>query len=81
MSEAIKMIKLARELDLKVMMGCMTETSCAVSAAAQLAPLADWCDLDGAYLINNDPFIGNKVNEDGKIVLSALSGLGIEENV
>lgn len=75
--EAIKMIQLARELGLKVMMGCMTETSCAISAAAQLAPLADWCDLDGTYLINNDPFIGNKVKENGEIMLDRLAGLGI----
>ncbi len=75
--EALKMIALARELNLKIMIGCMTETSCAVSAAAQLAPLADWCDLDGVYLINNDPFSGNKVKEDGEIVLGEWPGLGI----
>lgn len=77
MHEAMKMVQLARELGLKVMIGCMTETSCAISAAAQLAPLADWCDLDGVYLINNDPFIGNKVREDGEIVLENLAGLGV----
>jgi L-alanine-DL-glutamate epimerase-like enolase superfamily enzyme len=75
--EAHKMIKLARKLNLKVMIGCMTETSCAISAAAQLAPLADWCDLDGAYLIKNDPFIGNKVKKDGEIILDQSPGLGI----
>jgi len=42
MREAHKMIELARALDMKVMIGCMTETSCAVSAAAQLSPLTDW---------------------------------------
>src|SRR5690606_7897390 len=51
MREAKKMAELARALDLKVMLGCMTETSCAISAAAQLAPLVDWADLDGALLI------------------------------
>ena len=52
--EAHKMITVARAMDMKVMIGCMTETSCAVSAAAQLSPLVDWADLDGNLLINND---------------------------
>jgi len=43
---------------MKVMIGCMTETSCAISAAAQVSPLADWADLDGNLLISNDVFEG-----------------------
>ena len=54
--EAHKMITVARALDMKVMLGCMTETSCGVSAVSQLSPLADWADLDGNLLIKNDPF-------------------------
>ena len=52
-------------LNFKIMIGCMTETSCAVSAAAQLSPLCEWADLDGNLLIANDGFEGMKVI-DGK---------------
>lgn len=77
MREAHKMINLAKALDLKVMLGCMTETSCAISAASQLAPMSDWADLDGALLISNDIYKGMKV-KDGKVLLSSLPGIGIE---
>ena len=73
--EAHKMIILARALGLKVMLGCMTETSCAISAAAQLSPLVDWADLDGAVLIKNDPFDGAAI-VDGKITLPDRAGIG-----
>ena len=53
------------------MIGCMTETSCAVSAAAQLSQLVDWADLDGALLTSNDVFDGMKVI-DGKVTLNDL---------
>ena len=76
MREAHKMITLARALDMKVMIGCMTETSCAVSAAAQLAPKVDWADLDGNLLISNDVFSGVQVI-DGKITLVDKPGIGI----
>ena len=71
---AFIMIKMARALDMKVMIGCMTETSCAVTAAAQLSPLADWADLDGNLLIDNDVYDGLKI-VDGKIVLPERPGL------
>jgi L-alanine-DL-glutamate epimerase-like enolase superfamily enzyme len=74
--EAQQMITLARALGMKVMLGCMTETSCAISAAAQLSPLVDWADLDGALLIKNDPFEGMTV-VDGKITLSDRAGIGV----
>ena len=61
MHEAYKMMILARANDMKVMIGCMTETSCAISAAAQLSPLATWADLDGNLLISNDPYEGVKI--------------------
>jgi len=73
--EAHQMITLARALGLKVMLGCMTETSCAISAAAQLAPLVDWADLDGALLIKNDLFDGATI-VDGRIVPSDRPGIG-----
>ena len=76
MRSALKMINAARALDMKVMIGCMTETSCAISAAAQLSPLADWADLDGNLLISNDAFDGVKVN-DGKLVLNDRPGIGV----
>jgi L-alanine-DL-glutamate epimerase-like enolase superfamily enzyme len=60
------------------MIGCMTETSCAVSAAAQLSPLADWADLDGNLLITNDLFEGVKVI-DGKVTLNDLPGIGVNK--
>lgn len=74
--ESYKMIILARALNLKVMLGCMTETSCAISAASHLSPLVDWADLDGALLINNDIFDGTKII-DGKVVLSDKPGFGL----
>ena len=75
--ESYKMIILARALNLKVMLGCMTETSCAISAASHLSPLVDWADLDGALLINNDIFDGTKII-DGKVVLSDKPGFGLD---
>ena len=74
--EARAMITLARALDLKVMLGCMTETSCAISAAAQLSPLVDWADLDGAVLISNDVFDGATI-VDGKVTLPDRPGIGV----
>ena len=74
--EAHKMILLARALGLKTMLGCMTETSCAISAAAQLSPLVDWADLDGAVLIKNDCFDGATI-VDGKITLPERPGIGV----
>lgn len=77
MHEAYQMATLARALGMKVMLGCMTETSCAVSAAAQLAPLAEYADLDGNLLISNDRFDGMKI-VDGKITLpKEVSGIGV----
>jgi len=76
MREAHQMLTLAKSLGMKVMIGCMTETSCAVSAGAQLAPKADWADLDGNLLITNDPYSGVVV-VNGKITLIDKPGIGI----
>lgn len=73
---ARRMIEMARALGMKVMIGCMTETSCAVTAAAQLSPLVDWADLDGNLLISNDIFDGIRVVE-GKVILPDRPGIGI----
>ncbi len=74
------MIKMARALGMKVMIGCMTETSCAVTAAAQLSPLVDWADLDGNLLIDNDVFEGVTIS-DGKIILPGRPGIGIRQKI
>jgi L-alanine-DL-glutamate epimerase-like enolase superfamily enzyme len=74
--EALRAIHTARALDMQVMIGCMVETSLAVAAAATLAPLCDFADLDSPMLIANDPFEG--LSYDGaKIVLSGNPGLGV----
>lgn len=77
MHEAYQMATLARAMGMKVMLGCMTETSCAVTAAAQLAPLVDWADLDGNLLIANDRFDGIKI-VDGKVTIPERPGIGVE---
>ena len=76
MRNAWKMANMAKAMGMKVMIGCMTETSCAISAAAQLSPLADWADLDGNLLISNDIYEGVQVI-DGKVTLSELPGIGV----
>lgn len=74
--EAYKMILKAKALNLKIMLGCMTETSCAITAASHLSPMADWVDLDGAELISNDLFSGMKI-VDGAIRIPKEPGLGV----
>ena len=76
MHEAYKMAVLAKALGMKVMLGCMTETSCAVTAAAQLAPMVDWADLDGNLLIANDKFDGIKI-VNGKVTIPDRPGIGV----
>ncbi|MCR4860225.1 MAG: dipeptide epimerase [Bacteroidales bacterium] len=76
MREAWKMANYARAEGMRVMVGCMTETSCAVTAAAQLSPLVDFADLDGNLLITNDRFRGMEVRQ-GRITLPDAAGLGL----
>lgn len=76
--EAKKMIDRAKELNMKILIGCMSESSCAVTAAAHLSPFCDWADLDGSYLINNDPFEGMKIKE-GKIFVPDETGMGVRK--
>jgi L-alanine-DL-glutamate epimerase-like enolase superfamily enzyme len=78
--EAWRMIQLARTLGLKIMLGCMIESSVGISAAAHLAPLADHADLDGHLLISNDPFVGAQI-QTGRIVLPEAPGLGVREKI
>ena len=76
LNAAMKMINVARAFNMKVMIGCMTETSCAVTAAAQLSPLVDWCDLDGNLLISNDPFEGLRI-VNGQVTIPVKPGIGV----
>jgi L-alanine-DL-glutamate epimerase-like enolase superfamily enzyme len=75
--EMLRMIHAARAHGMKVMLGSMVESSLALSAAAQLAPLADYLDLDGHWLLKWDPFEGAP-RDQGRIVLSDRPGLGVE---
>ena len=77
MYEGHKTILKAKELGMKVLIGCMSETSCATLAAIALAPLCNWADLDGPFLTTNNPF-KNPDFKDGKWVLKNLPGLGLE---
>ncbi len=74
--EAMRMIYLARAMNMKIMLGCMIESAIAISAAAHLAPLVDWADLDGNLLLREDPYRGVGV-EKGKLILNDQPGLGI----
>jgi len=76
LQEALRMIHLARALDLKIMLGCMIESSVGITAAAHLAPLVDHADLDGHLLISNDPFVGVQM-QNGKMTLPEAPGLGV----
>jgi L-alanine-DL-glutamate epimerase-like enolase superfamily enzyme len=75
---ALQMIHTARSAGLKIMLGCMVETSVGIAAAAQLAPLADYLDLDGHLLLADDPFEGIG-GEAGLLTLTDRPGLGIVE--
>src|SRR4029450_6443228 len=75
-AEALRMIAVARAHGMKVMLGCMIESSLAITAAAHIAPLVDATDLDGHLLVDNDPFVGATL-EGGRLVLPQAPGLGV----
>ena len=77
-THVLKMIHVARAHNLRVMLGCMIESSLAITAAAHLTPLVDYADLDGNLLIDNDPYEGVRVI-DGKLELPDAPGLGVRE--
>ena len=77
--EAVKMVNMARERGMKIMLGCMIESSVAITAAAHLSPLVDYADLDGNLLINNDPYSGVTIH-NGKLILPDENGCGIQLN-
>jgi len=74
--EALRMIALARAHHMLVMVGCMIESSIGITAAAQITPLVDLCDLDGAALLGRDPFAGATI-ESGQLRLPEGPGLGL----
>jgi L-alanine-DL-glutamate epimerase-like enolase superfamily enzyme len=80
MHEARKMLEFAKAIGMKTMIGCMTETSCAVSAAAHLSANSDFADLDGPLLIKNDVFDGMKI-VDGKVTLNDRPGIGVVKKI
>ena len=77
MREGYKMLTTAKALGMKVMVGCMTETSCATSAAAQFSPAVDFADLDGNLLIANDRFDGIKI-VNGQVTIPDRPGIGVK---
>ena len=74
--EAIRQLTVAKALGMKTILGCMVSSSCTITAAAHLSPLADYADLDGALLIGNDPYLGVTVAK-GKLILPQAPGLGL----
>jgi len=76
LNEGLKMARLAKEKGMKVMLGCMSETSCLISAAFQLASLADWIDLDGNLGVTNNPYTGIETVK-GKLISNEVPGIGL----
>jgi L-alanine-DL-glutamate epimerase-like enolase superfamily enzyme len=77
--EALRMIHTARAHDMQIMLGCFIESSVSVTAAAHLAPLCDYADLDGPLLIKNDPYQG-LIYDGAKFALPTSPGLGLVKN-
>jgi len=76
--EALRMIALARSHGMRVMLGCMIESSLGITAAAHIAPLVDYADLDGNLLVANDPFVRGVRITNGLLVLPGGPGIGVE---
>lgn len=77
LTPALRMIKKGKELGLKIMVGCMTESTVGISAIAQLLPQLDYVDMDGALLLREDIANGVLIEEYGKVVFPVLPGSGI----
>lgn len=77
LTPALKMLKRGRELGLQVMVGCRLESSLSIAAGAVIGQCADYADLDGAWLLGNDPFDGLRLR-DGELGLTGSPGLGVE---
>lgn len=77
LTPALRMIKKAKKMGLKVMVGCMTESTVGISAIAQLLPQLDYVDMDGPLLLKNDIADGIKILDDGQLIYPELAGSGI----
>ena len=80
LTPALRMITKAKEMGLKVMVGCMTESSVGISAIAQLLPQLDYVDMDGAMLLKEDIATGVQIESDGKVIFPTMGGSGITLN-
>lgn len=80
LTPALRMIQKAKEFDLKVMVGCMTESSVGISAIAQLLPQLDYVDMDGALLLKEDIASGVHIESNGKVIFPTMGGSGITLN-
>jgi L-alanine-DL-glutamate epimerase-like enolase superfamily enzyme len=78
LTPALRMIQEGRELGMKIMVGCMTESTVGISAIGQLLPQLDYVDMDGPLLITNDIASGIQIREDGSIQFPTLGGSGIK---
>lgn len=76
--EAIRIVHAARAHGMKVMIGCMIESTLGIAAAIQLTPLVDYVDLDGAALLAEDPFVGPGMEMDGRLRFNDGAGLGVQ---
>jgi L-alanine-DL-glutamate epimerase-like enolase superfamily enzyme len=76
--EAVRIVHVARAHGMRVMLGCMVESTLGIAAAVQLAPLVDYLDLDGAALLADDPFTGPGLDPDGRVRFNDAPGLGVE---
>ncbi|RRQ48084.1 dipeptide epimerase [Maribacter algicola] len=77
LTPALRMIRKGKELGLKVMVGCMTESTVGISAIAQLLPQLDYVDMDGALLLKKDIAKGVEIQENGKVIFPELAGSGV----
>ncbi|WP_335964342.1 dipeptide epimerase [Galbibacter sp. PAP.153] len=77
LTPALRMIKKAKSLNMKVMVGCMTESTVGISAIAQLLPQLDYVDMDGAMLLKHDIASGVKILEGGEVVFPSINGSGV----
>ncbi|HYJ79177.1 MAG TPA: dipeptide epimerase [Longimicrobiaceae bacterium] len=77
--EAVRIVHAARAHGMQVMLGCMVESTLGIAAAVQLAPLTDYVDLDGAALLESDPFRGPGLEPDGTLRFNTEPGLGVEK--
>jgi L-alanine-DL-glutamate epimerase-like enolase superfamily enzyme len=77
LTPAVAMIKRAKALGMKVMLGCMIETSIGATAMAHLAGMADWLDLDAPMLVSNDPFDGMSFDDAASVIVPERPGIGV----